>query len=648
MIFRTFNRFLGKYTLRFKVSLILGLILSLGVMGTGFIIYNFVEKIMLKQAEESLYTRVHDTVRSVKLLVDGNENKEDLAKRLNALRLELKNQKILKTGYYYILDSSGNFVLHPSKEGSNVLEGKDLDGKPIFKEILRMDEGRLNYRWLNAETNKAQDKVAVCKKIDSANWSLCASLNESEIYEPIIILRWITALSCFVLILFIAPIGYYLGGKLQDYLLNISKNLLSSAVTFSASSSLMANSSKQISDNSTLQSSAVNETMAAVEEIKAMSERNADSSDVTRTKVRDCVSTSTQGEEALKTLELSIEDIVHGNDRIQNQINITNQQLGNIVNVIKEIDTKTKIIDDIVFQTKLLSFNASVEAARAGEHGKGFSVVAEEIGNLAQMSGKAAQDISAMLAINVENVEKIIKDTQLTIGNLIVENKSLVNKGSEQAGACEKAFSELGSQIKNIEELSTTIAIASTEQTHGVEEIGKSMHHLNDILLENSRISFETSYASQDLVEKNVTLSDLAHDLAWSILGTNNKEKLDAESEKAIDDGLKAHAEWKNRLIRVFNGTSTETFVPEVVCKDDQCGLGKWIYGNAQKKFGHTQRFHYLKESHAEFHRVASTALKSAMSGKSGDIHHLISPQSEFGKASSEVIGHLVSLKFFE
>ena len=60
---------------------------------------------------------------------------------------------------------------------------------------------------------------------------------------------------------------------------------------------------------------------------------------------------------------------------------------------MEQIKDKVNIINDIVFQTKLLSFNASVEAARAGENGKGFAVVAEEVGNLASVSGKAANEI---------------------------------------------------------------------------------------------------------------------------------------------------------------------------------------------------------------------------------------------------------------
>lgn len=93
----------------------------------------------------------------------------------------------------------------------------------------------------------------------------------------------------------------------------------------------------------------------------------------------------------------SITEISESNDRIMSQVADGNRKISEIVQVISEIGNKTKVINDIVFQTKLLSFNASVEAARAGEHGKGFAVVAEEVGNLAQMSGNAAKEISDML-----------------------------------------------------------------------------------------------------------------------------------------------------------------------------------------------------------------------------------------------------------
>lgn len=73
---------------------------------------------------------------------------------------------------------------------------------------------------------------------------------------------------------------------------------------------------------------------------------------------------------------------------------ISNKKITEITKVISEVAAKTQVINEIVFKTKLLSFNASVEAARAGDQGRGFSVVAEEVGNLAKMSGDAAKEIS--------------------------------------------------------------------------------------------------------------------------------------------------------------------------------------------------------------------------------------------------------------
>jgi methyl-accepting chemotaxis protein len=90
----------------------------------------------------------------------------------------------------------------------------------------------------------------------------------------------------------------------------------------------------------------------------------------------------------------------------------TNENMADIVKSIAEIKTKTNVINDIVFQTKLLSFNASVEAARAGEHGKGFAVVAEEVGALAAMSGNASKEIAQLLDGSLSRVTVLADETK--------------------------------------------------------------------------------------------------------------------------------------------------------------------------------------------------------------------------------------------
>ena len=97
------------------------------------------------------------------------------------------------------------------------------------------------------------------------------------------------------------------------------------------------------------------------------------------------------------------------------EIKKSNEKIQEVVEIIQEIEEKTKAIDEIVFQTKLLSFNASVEAERAGEHGRGFSVVAQEVGNLAQLSGKSASGINEILGESIKRVKSISHDNSVKV-----------------------------------------------------------------------------------------------------------------------------------------------------------------------------------------------------------------------------------------
>lgn len=113
-----------------------------------------------------------------------------------------------------------------------------------------------------------------------------------------------------------------------------------------------------------------------------------------------------------------------------------NTKLGRLVGLIASIKNKTKVIDDLVFESRLLSFNASIEAARAGVHGKGFSVVAEEVGKLASMSGKAADEIRTLLDSSTQECELTSSAIGVTHLNAkgaeaLADQVNTLNKGAE-------------------------------------------------------------------------------------------------------------------------------------------------------------------------------------------------------------------------
>ncbi|MBF0315805.1 MAG: hypothetical protein HQK50_08005 [Oligoflexia bacterium] len=108
-----------------------------------------------------------------------------------------------------------------------------------------------------------------------------------------------------------------------------------------------------------------------------------------------------EGADAMKSVVSTVDAI--GN---------ANYQLNEIVEIFRTIISKTSIINEIVFETKVLSFNAAIEAARAGKGGSGFAVVAEEVGQLAKKSGDAADEISSMLEESRNKVAAIVENIQ--------------------------------------------------------------------------------------------------------------------------------------------------------------------------------------------------------------------------------------------
>jgi len=158
------------------------------------------------------------------------------------------------------------------------------------------------------------------------------------------------------------------------------------------------------------------------------------------------------------------------------------------------------VINDIVFQTKLLSFNASVEAARAGEEGKGFAVVAQEVGNLAEMSGNAALEISNMLEKSVRKVEQISIESRATMDSIIRESKTRVSSGMDKASRCAKSLDQILESVSLLDQMVSEISVASQEQSTGIREVNKAMIELDQSTQSNSvtaRTSTDVAAAMQ-------------------------------------------------------------------------------------------------------------------------------------------------------
>lgn len=104
-----------------------------------------------------------------------------------------------------------------------------------------------------------------------------------------------------------------------------------------------------------------------------------------------------------------------------------------------------------------------------------------------------------------------------------------------------------------------------------------------------------------------------------------------------------AHMKWKIRLESYINGTSTEDLKVDVVCRDDQCPLGKWIYSRGGTEFGYSETFFDMKVHHANFHRCAGEVLSQAQSGHKQQALDLLQ-RGEYVRASERVKKMLAKL----
>lgn len=402
---------------------------------------------------------------------------------------------------------------------------KAFDAAGLFSPNLKMDAAKkkefLAIDLTTIEKVEVVQRAAFNKLMDYHDASAQLSSKEAKDANTSGKL-WIVSLvvGCLVCgFLFALKLSNKLVGTFRD----LSASLDQASDHVSSASKQMASSSESLSQSTTEQAAALEETASAIEQMSSMvtkSSENAKSAAITSLESK---ANAEKGKEVVEQMLQSMEEINTSNKNIMDQVNHSNAELAHIVSVIKEIGNKTKVINEIVFQTKLLSFNASVEAARAGEHGKGFAVVAEEVGSLAQMSGNASKEITELLDSSIQKVEIIVEQTKSKVEGLIAEGKQKVESGSLIAQQCHEVLTEIVTSVSGVSTMADEIALASREQAQGVAEITKAMQQLDQMTQQNASTSEQAASSAESLQGQATQLKTIVESLVLNIEGTNEK-----------------------------------------------------------------------------------------------------------------------------
>lgn len=294
-------------------------------------------------------------------------------------------------------------------------------------------------------------------------------------------------------------LAYFIIRSIIRSLLSVASELDSSSNQITLVSETISESSRTLAEGSKNQAQAIDSISHSLKEMNTTIQLSADNSLNAARLASESKASAATGETVVKQMHQAIVDIKTSNTTIMTQIDESNSRITEIVNLIREIGEKTKVIDDIVFQTKLLSFNASVEAARAGEAGKGFAVVAEEVGNLAQMSGRASKEIADMLNISRQKVENIVTDTRTKVSSLIESGQSKVEVGIRIANQCAEVLQDIVRKVTDVTRMAEDISRAATEQNVGFKLITSNVVEMDEVTQRNAQVASETSETLQAL-----------------------------------------------------------------------------------------------------------------------------------------------------
>lgn len=406
--------------------------------------------------------------------------------------------------------------------GSSVtdsLEVSALEKKNILEKSQKKESSIIESFFSKSSPLVAYTSISGSKFLDKLGWQTYVEMSSEGAFSSIHASKSVFSMSFFASLIIASVLSFLVSTRLSKRMTQISESIGDGASEVNHATEDISKQASLLSDSTTEQASSLQETVSSLTEISAMVSKNTSHSQSSKELSLQSRTSANSGVETIGEMLTSIEDISDTNSEIIEQMNRNSKEMSEITKVISDIEEKTKVINDIVFQTKLLSFNASVEAARAGEHGKGFSVVAEEVGNLAKTSGDAAREIEELLATSIGRVDSIVDDTKVKVESLISKGTEKVNTGKHVANKCKEALEEILGHSVQLDQAIEEIATASIEQSKGIDEIAKAMEQLDVVTRKNSEIAKVVSKGTEDLSGQAENLTGVSSNLTALIYG---------------------------------------------------------------------------------------------------------------------------------
>ena len=466
----------------------------------------------------------------------------------------LRDIRFGSAGYFFMYDSQGKNIFHaliPSLEGQNKIDMTDPRGTKIIVGLLdaaKRGDGNFSYYYQKPNTNEQVEKISYAMMIPGTDWMLGTGAYIDDIdavveeyratvteqmadksFAILLIAFFLTGITGFIIMIaahrMVVPIKNMadnlndiakgegdltkrLAVKGEDEIAQLGRsfnlfvdklqNIIGDVATATAKVKTAANAIH--AQTTVMSSQLVSHNNETDQVVTAITEMSSTASEVAKntTQVAEATHAATGDvANAQRCVDASLEEIAS----LMSQINNAAGSIKSLSEQSQKINSVLSVIGGIAEQTNLLALNAAIEAARAGEQGRGFAVVADEVRNLASRTQASTLEINEMLSALHKLVTQAVKAME--------ESQQSCVRSVDSSRTISDSLGSVTSAVTAINDMSTQIAAAATEQSSVTEEINRNVYAIQEIVNELLHSSEDAARVSLTVSEEGINLGKL-------------------------------------------------------------------------------------------------------------------------------------------